>query len=371
MTRIAKQTASSKPNSSSANATARIPGVDVARALAVLGMVLVNFKVMMGVSVLGPDWLVWVSSLIDGRAATLFVVLAGVGISLRFHPAMGSNEARRNERIALLKRAGVLFAAGWLNLHLWDLDILHFYGVYLAIAALCIGVRTGMLWILAMSYLWVAVVLLPYFDFATDASLWSLYGMAVELFVDGLYSVFPWESYLFVGIWLGRQNLRNHHVMRRVLLVAMGLGGICGLFESVYSYGDGWFGLTESQVEWLTRFLPPYPVVTMLTDMSVALVVFCFCILITQGRGGRTWVKALVATGQLALTHYMAHIIAILIPLQHDLLVGSSLALSIGYGLAFYAGAVMVSVWWRKRWLYGPLEGLIRQLTGRVTPGTW
>jgi hypothetical protein len=60
----------------------RIVGYDLARALAIMGMVVVNFKVVMGASEAGPDWLVWLVNLLEGRAAATFVVLAGVGMSL-------------------------------------------------------------------------------------------------------------------------------------------------------------------------------------------------------------------------------------------------------------------------------------------------
>ena len=60
----------------------RIEGYDVARALAVFGMVLVNYKSTMGSEYLGPEKLVGILSFLDGRAAALFVVLAGIGISL-------------------------------------------------------------------------------------------------------------------------------------------------------------------------------------------------------------------------------------------------------------------------------------------------
>ena len=64
------------------NAQPRVVGFDIARALAVFGMVAVNFKVVMGAGSAGPDWLVGVVGLLEGRAAATFVVLAGVGISL-------------------------------------------------------------------------------------------------------------------------------------------------------------------------------------------------------------------------------------------------------------------------------------------------
>ena len=60
-------------------------GFDVARGLAVFGMIIVNFKIAMGAETAGPSWMVWLVGLLDGRAAATFVILAGVGMSLLTH----------------------------------------------------------------------------------------------------------------------------------------------------------------------------------------------------------------------------------------------------------------------------------------------
>src|SRR4051812_7587006 len=67
-----------------AAAGGRIAGYDFARALAILGMVLVHFSLVMGSDQTHPRWLAEIIELLDGRAAATFVVLAGVGISLRW-----------------------------------------------------------------------------------------------------------------------------------------------------------------------------------------------------------------------------------------------------------------------------------------------
>ena len=61
----------------------QIVGYDLARALAIFGMVVVNFKIVMGAGQNGPAWLVSSVGLLNGRAADTFVVLAGVGLPLR------------------------------------------------------------------------------------------------------------------------------------------------------------------------------------------------------------------------------------------------------------------------------------------------
>ena len=360
-----------EPAAISSIATARLPGVDVARALAVLGMVFVNYKVMMGAAMAGPDWLVWLSALLDGRAATLFVVLAGVGISLRARRVREHPEYLSFERGALLKRAAVLFVAGLLNLHMWDWDILHFYGIYLVFAAFLLNARGGILWLLAFSCVCLTDILQTNYDFSTDASLWSPQGLLLELFFEGLHPVFPWLAFLFVGMWLGRQDLYQQQTRRRFLITSLVVTIGCAILQffdldiqellEFYEFNDMWF----------VRLLFSPELNAVSSSTATAVVALCLCIAGTQQRAERRWVIALVATGQLAFTHYITHAMAILIPLQHGLLENTSLVLSIGYSLVFYAGAVILSVWWRRRWPYGPLEAIIRQLTGRTTPAPW
>ena len=60
----------------------RIAGYDIARALAIFGMALVNFRIVMGAGQNGPKWLVFLVGQFEGRAAAKLAVLAGIGISL-------------------------------------------------------------------------------------------------------------------------------------------------------------------------------------------------------------------------------------------------------------------------------------------------
>ena len=59
----------------------RLAGLDIARFIAFTGMVLVNFRIAAQVSDT-TDWAYQITHLLEGRAAALFVVLAGVGITL-------------------------------------------------------------------------------------------------------------------------------------------------------------------------------------------------------------------------------------------------------------------------------------------------
>ena len=118
----------------------RIIGIDVARALAIIGMVIVNFKVVLGEE--GKDWIKLLSSVFDGKASATFVVLAGVGIAMGTNSAIRNNDVSklRMAQIKITKRALLLFIIGLSYMVIWQADILHFYGIYMLFTVLLIAI---------------------------------------------------------------------------------------------------------------------------------------------------------------------------------------------------------------------------------------
>ena len=84
----------------------RVLGFDVARSLALLGMFVVHFGLVMASDRSHPSWAVAILDLLDGRAAATFVVLAGVGLSLR------ASRSRANDPLAASRAKGVVARRG-------------------------------------------------------------------------------------------------------------------------------------------------------------------------------------------------------------------------------------------------------------------
>lgn len=357
--------------STRARAVVRAPGYDVARALALLGMVMVNFRGVLQAEVGAWPWLVWFADRVEGKAGALFVLLAGVGISLRTH-GLGDDDDPRTHRRALLERATILIAAGLLLMHLWEWDILHFHGVYLLLAIPLLRVRTPVLWVLAALSVWVAVVLYCQLDWNLQPSLSTIHGTLRHLFFNGLYPVFPWMAFVLVGMAVGRLDLTDPRVRRRVLIGALAVVVASEVVDTVarHEQATGAFGFGEL-APWLRTWPRAPRPLFVVSGCALGVVVICVCISIARVFAERRVIVALIATGQLALSLYVGHVIAILVPVEHGLLRGAPLVLAYAYGLAFYAFAIAFALWWRRRWEYGPLEGLIRQVTGRERPAPW
>jgi len=112
-------------------------------------MVIENYSSFMGCWGVGPGWLRWLVEALSGRAAPIFVVLAGVGMSLMARQARVSDN--RSEKLMvrrrLLKRAVFFFIVGLVYYYLlWSAGILQFYGFYLAVGVFLLFAPARRLW---------------------------------------------------------------------------------------------------------------------------------------------------------------------------------------------------------------------------------
>ncbi|MGJ5892639.1 hypothetical protein DF268_14780 [Streptomyces sp. V2] len=220
----------SPPPAAPGPSTARLVGVDLARALAVFGMYIVH---------IGPPLSAthgvasWIRYLADGHSSVLFATLAGFSLMLlagRREPRTGLAGRQAKARIAI--RAVVLIALGTvLAIEYGGVIILAFYGVYflLALPLVRLGART-----LAIIAATLAVVT-PQLAFALNGVLTEsvqqsvntydplhrLSGVGVlDLLFTGFYPTITWMSFVVAGMALARIDLSASAVRRR--LAALG-----------------------------------------------------------------------------------------------------------------------------------------------------
>lgn len=210
----------------------RLVGLDVARCLALLGMVATHV-----LAARGPDGgLTFAQELAGGRSAALFAVLAGVTLALltgRTDPVRGRARVGRSAGIAI--RAVLI---GALGLALGGLDtgiavILTYYGLLFLLGLPFVGLRAPALAVLAVAWTVVAPVLshvvrpsLPErgYDSPTLAQLAEPGQLVSELLLTGYYPVVPWLAYLLAGMALGRLDLARPRV--QAVVVAVGAAAV-------------------------------------------------------------------------------------------------------------------------------------------------
>jgi uncharacterized membrane protein YeiB len=191
-----------------------------------------------------------------------------------------------------------------------------------------------------------------------------------NLFYDGFRSVFPWAAFLFFGIWLGRQDLQQPHNAKRFLKVSLAVAVATEigsrLLVSFFSARAEDYGTDHETVVALfgTVSMPPLPIFLVAAGSS-AVALICTCLLLSQWFEKQLLVQALVATGQLAFTWYIGHIV---IGLGTVLVLGleSQWPLWVGLvtGLWFFVAAAALSRLYKRWFRHGPLEWLMRTVAG-------
>ncbi len=355
----------------------RIIGYDFARGLAIIGMVFVNFKVVM---VQETDaFLYQLVDLLSGKAAALFVMLAGVGITLMYNSAKRKNDLGKIRQVKtnLLKRATFLFVVGLSYYFIWPADILHYYGLYLTVGVVLLAVPKR--WLLIISGLLIIgySVSLLFFNYETGwnfttleyTDFFTINGFFRNLFFNGFHPVFPWVAFLLIGIWVGRIDFNNTK-KRNIFAISSLIVFIVFKTISILLVGLS-NTLSPKEAEELyylfgTSPMPPM-FFYMITASSLSIFIIAISVFIGQKFSNTLFVKHVVSAGQLALSNYFFHII---IGMLGILLIFGKLeqAFSIEfvffYALFFNILLIIFSHLWRKKFKRGPLELLMRKITG-------
>ncbi|WP_348537009.1 heparan-alpha-glucosaminide N-acetyltransferase domain-containing protein [Nocardioides sp. 503] len=217
----------------------RLVGLDVARCVALLGMVATHVA-----DDHGPDGRLAIGQwLPGGRASALFAVLAGVSLALMTggrRPVAGRERAARSAGLAV---RALLVAALGLLLGLADSGlavILTYYGLLFLCGLAFVGLRAPAALALGAGWLVLAPVvsqvvrpeLAPRgFDSPTFAQLADPGRLLGELALTGYYPVLPWLAYLLVGLGIGRLDLSR----RAVQLGLAGAGAVLAALAVVGS----------------------------------------------------------------------------------------------------------------------------------------
>jgi uncharacterized membrane protein YeiB len=231
------------------------------------------------------------------------------------------------------------------------------------------------LWVTAFSFVLGFLILFHLYDYGknwewetlTYYNLWTLSGTVRNLFFNGFRSVFPWSGLIFVGIWLGRQNVQDPVVRQRILLYS---GAVTVLAELISRLLIAYFtthshGMNEETVKELfgTGSMPPLPLFLLASGGSAVVVIMC-SIIFVEKFSNNFFVKAMVATGQLALTWYVGHIFICLLPVMLlNLSNTTSLPIAISSAIACFTAAALFSALWKQYYKInqGPLEWLMRK----------
>jgi uncharacterized membrane protein len=338
----------------------RVIGLDVARALAVFGMLGAHFGgVPADVDPSPSSWL----GVVNGRSAVLFAVLAGVSLALltgRTVAPTGADLFRG--RIRLLVRAAWVFGIG-IALEALDTDIDVILGVYATLFVLALPFLRWSPRRLLLAAAALAVLMPPAALLLTVGA--QAAGLAdspiVLLMLNGPYPALLWWTFILVGMAVGRCDLGSPRLRARLLaggaaLAVLGYGTgwattrWWGQAASTQAWVDGEIDSRSWSLAWLSGAAPHSGTTfAIVGSVGVALVVIAVCLVVAERLATATF--PLVAVGAMALTAYTGHVIAPAV-LDWDFE-------SVAAWLASIAVMVVLATGWRLVLGQGPLERLL------------
>ncbi len=359
---------------SSAVGTERLPGPDVVRAVALIGVVLMNFHGYLilrggrqGDSAVDRFFDPWTGPLSTRFAAT-FVLVAGVGVTLLTRravtpvrqPALVS--ARR---WTLIRRGLTLYGAGLLFDTIWPGTILPFYGAMFVLGAFLFTLRAR--WLVTVG---VAAALA-----GAGIAWWGLEReldgrrtdwlfapggrsprtLLFDVAVNGTHPLLPWLAFFCAGMVLGR-------VLTTSWWRPAAIGGGLTLF-GLATMISGASATGRRSV--LLASTDPFDRGLLYTAsaLGTALVAFAAISWLADRFTTAAPIELLRHAGAMSLTLYIAH--GLVFNLVVDWLgwvrpTGLDTALMVA--AAYWVVAIAVASWWHRRFGIGPAEWLYRRL---------
>lgn len=344
---------------------ARLVGIDLARGLAVLGMLAAHLLTIDPLVLDDPaTWL----DVVNGRSSILFATLAGVSIALvtgGAQPLEGAARSRAAARLALrgalLWGIGILLVMTGVPVYV----ILPAYAVLFALSLPFLGLRAGSLLLAAAL---VAAVMPWVYPFLDAAPIWSgRAGEDLQALVGWAYPFPVWIAFLLAGMGVGRLDLRRLGVQAALTVVggavaACGYGVAIATAATVAEAGPYlsavWTAEAHSSGLW-----------EVIGSGGFAVAVIGLCLLVC--RTPLRWVAIpLRAVGTMPLTAYVLQIVvwavfaAVLLGDTSDLIGVRDAGLFLPLTLGIVIGCTVWALLWGRGPLEAAIDGVVRRLVG-------
>lgn len=356
----------------------RLPGPDVVRAIALIGVVVMNYH---GYLIFRGDGRVPDATIaerffdpftgpLSTRFAATFVLTAGVGITLLTRRVVAEREqpAITEMRWRLVRRGLALYVLGHLLDVIWPGTIIIYYGAMFVLAAL----------MFALSTRWIVATGLAGALAAWGISAWSFWQVqdghrvdwlyrpgrdsvrryVLDVMVNGTHPLLPWLAFLCAGIVIGRcLHLPD---WRRW---CGGLGVVLFVGANLVSQ--------QSDTAFTMRLLSRHPfdrgLVYVASALGTSLIAFAFISWLADRASGfaSRMIEPLRRAGQMTLTLYIAHILVFNFVVDWlDLVQPGGLATSLAFAAAFWVVAIAAGSAWQRRAGRGPAERIYRRIGG-------
>lgn len=364
-------------------AKVRLVGPDVTRAVALIGVVVMNYHGYLNGSAaatyddptfaqrLFNPW----TGVLATRFAATFVLVAGVGVTLLTNRSrLGHDPAAVTaDRWRLVRRGTLLYAVGMALDFIWPGTIIPFYGAMFVLAALMFTLRSRWIAAIAVASALAAAAIqwwgihqgrvdeYPVWLFSPDTlDTRSPRGLLLDLVVNGTHPLLPWLTFLCVGMLIGR-SLPG---LQLLLLAAAGVA----ITAIAYSINLG-FTTDDPQGPLARAVLSTRPFDRALlytaTTLATAVTAFCLISFVADRFSTSRPVRVLQRAGQTTLTLYLGHVLVFRLLVDRlEWVRPTGLDTALLFATGYWAVAIALAYLWQRRFGIGPAEWAYRQFGG-------
>jgi uncharacterized protein len=353
-----------------AGAKPRLPGPDVVRAVALIGVVVMNYHgylILQGgerptelpARLLDP----WTGPFATRFAAT-FVLVAGVGVTLMTNRCRSTGNGIGEMRWRLVRRGAALYVGGLLLDEVWRGTIIPYYGMMFVLAALMFTLRSGWIATIGLAavvagwairwWRWERAAAGHSTEWLTSPTPGSVRGYVFDVFVNGTHPLLPWLVFLCAGMLIARA-FGTAWWRPTALAVGLALHAVASI---VHSWASTPFELTILSTEPGNR-----GAVYVASALGTALVAYAVIDWLAQRFTGP--LEPLRRAGQMTLSLYLLHVLVFeLVVNRWGLIEPAGLDLALVFALGFWAVAIVAAAAWNRRFGLGPAERAYRAIGG-------
>ncbi|MFP5487153.1 MAG: DUF418 domain-containing protein [Acidimicrobiia bacterium] len=351
--------------------SSRRPGPDVVRALAMAGVVVMNYHGYLilrgadrGTGAIDDLFDPWTGPLSTRFAAT-FVLTAGVGVTLMTRSSLDDPTRLRDMRWRLVRRGLLLYGGGLVFDMIWAGSILPFYGAMFVLAALLVTLRSR--WVLAVgAAAAVAAAAIRWWRYEatldgrdtswlTDPGPASPRGLVLDVVVNGTHPLLPWLAFFCAGIVLGR-----------VLAVGWWRPAVAGLGFVLYAGTTLANSTATTERALVLLSVDPFErgLAYTASALGTALLGFAAISWLADRFERTAAVDALRRAGQLSLTIYLGHALVFNLLVDWlDVIGPGDVGTALAFAGVYWLTATALAVSYQRRFGRGPAERVYRALT--------
>ena len=351
-------------------------GFDVTRAVALIGVVMMNYHGYLNDQDRDQHW--WdrlfdvYTGLLSTRFAAAFVLVAGAGVALMSRRALTDRHEAGIIRWRLVRRGLLLMFGGFFLNMAWPGTIIFYYGAYFLASSLFFTWKNRSLIVLATMSSVIAVVVACWEALRQDAGYSTQWMHPTEIhtpqdflirtFIAYTHPVFPWLTFFCLGILVGRNSnwLQQH---RRSII------GFC-LMVLAFTYGlttvlDIADLRRQPIIHIVTSMRPSLGLSYIVSTAAIAILALLIISRIAEANNENRIIIHLQRSGQMTLTLYLLHVLIFYIFVRwFEVISTRGLATALIFAVGYWLLAITSASWWQHRFGRGPAERLYRIIGG-------